>query len=58
MTTYLLIIQSLVVLSTTEVKVVSLKETIRFQTWAACKEAEREVRKLGPQRQARCWEDR
>jgi hypothetical protein len=58
MTTYLLIIQSLVVLSTTEVKVVPLKETIRFQTWAACKEAEREVRKLGPQWQARCWEDR
>jgi hypothetical protein len=32
MTTYLLIIQSLVVLSLTEVKVVPLKETIRFET--------------------------
>jgi hypothetical protein len=54
MTTYLLIIQSLVVLSLTEVKVVPLKETIRFETWAACKEAEKEVRAKGPQWQARC----
>jgi hypothetical protein len=58
MTTYLLIIQSLVVLSLTEVKVVPLKETIRFETWAACKEAEKEVRAKGANWQAKCWPER
>jgi hypothetical protein len=58
MTTYLLIIQSLVVLSTTEVKVVPLKETIQFETMAECKVYEKEVRAKGAQWQARCLRQR
>jgi hypothetical protein len=59
MTCCVLLIQSLVVLSTTEVKVMPLKETIRFETWTACKEAEKEVRVKGPRFQARCltWKE-
>lgn len=51
---FTLLITSLVVLSTTEVKVVPLTERVLFKTWTACKEAEKEVRAMGVRYQARC----